>query len=68
MDKNNGKQSMSYFGGCLLLIFTNFNSKFKVTFRNGDFQCQYIGTHSGKKPFNTSNITYAILPFSHPMP
>ena len=31
---------------CLLLIFIYFNSKFKVTCKNSDFECRYIRTHS----------------------
>ena len=50
---------------CLLLIFIYFNSKFKVTYKNGDFKCRYIRTHSEEKPSKIFNITFAILPFSH---
>ena len=51
--------------GCLLLIFIYFNSKFKVTCRNGDFECWYIRTYSKEKLSKISNITFTDLPFSH---
>ena len=50
---------------CLLMISIYFNSIFKVTCKNGDFECQYIRTHSEEKSSEISNITFAILPFSH---
>ena len=45
---------------CLILIFIYSNSKFKVTCKNEDFECQYT---TKEKPSKTSNITFAILPF-----
>ena len=50
---------------CLLLIFIYFNSKFKVTCKNGDFKCQCTRTHSKETMSKISNITFPILPFSH---
>ena len=50
---------------CLVLIFIYFNSKFKVTCKNGDFECRYIRTHSEEKTSKISNIAFVILPFSH---
>ena len=49
---------------CLLLIFYYFNSKFKVTCRYGNFECQYNKTHYEEKMSNISNITFVILHFS----
>ena len=48
---------------CLLLTFIHSNSKFNVTWKNVDFECRYIRTHSEEKPSKISNITFAILPF-----
>ena len=50
---------------CLLLIFIYFNPKFKVTCKNGNFECRYIKTHSKEKTSKIYNNTFAILPFSH---
>ena len=50
---------------CLLLIFIYFNSKFKVTCKNRDFEYRYIRTPSKEKMFKIFNKTFAILPFSH---
>ena len=41
------------------------NSKFKVTCKNTDFECWYIGTHIKEKPFKISDIEVAILLSSH---
>ena len=49
----------------LLLIFIYSNSKFKVTCKNRDIECQYIRTQTKEKTSKTSNITYIKLPFSH---
>ena len=49
---------------CLLLIFTYSNSKFKVTCKNEDFECQYIRTHTKEQPSKISYITFAIWPFN----
>ena len=54
-----------------LLIFIYFNSKFKFTCKNRDFECRYNRTYSEKKeeektPYRISNITFAMLPFSIP--
>ena len=49
----------------LLLILIYFDLKFKVFCKNGDFEFRYIKTHSEEKPSEISNITFAILPFSH---
>ena len=47
---------------CLLLLICIYsNSKYKVTCKNVDFNCRYIGTHTKEKPSRISNI--AILPF-----
>ena len=48
---------------CLLLIFIYTHSKFKVTYKNADFGCQYTRTHTKEKPSKIFNITFAILPF-----
>ena len=52
---------------CLLLLFIYSNSKFKVACKTADFEYRYIWTHTeGKKKLSKiSNITFAILPFSH---
>ena len=56
-----------YFNPCLLLIFIYFNSKFKVTCKNRDFEYLYIRTHSKKK--NKKNkqflIDFCHFAFSH---
>ena len=41
------------------------NSKFEVICKNEDFECRYIRTHTKEKPSKISNITFAILLFSH---
>ena len=46
---------------CLLLIFIYSNSNFKVTSKNGNFECWYLRTHTEEKLSKTSNITFAIL-------
>ena len=48
---------------CLLLIFIYFNSKFKVTCKNWDFECQHIGTHSKEKNVEVSKVTFDMLHF-----
>ena len=51
---------------CLLLIsIYSFNSKFKVTGKNVNFDCWYIGTHTKKKPSKISNIEVTISLSSH---
>ena len=40
-----------------------FNSKFKVTCKNADFEFRYIRTHTEEKASKISNIIFAILPF-----
>ena len=50
---------------CLLLIFIYSNQEFKVTCKNADFECRYIRTHTEKETSKISNVTLAILPFSH---
>ena len=41
------------------------NSKFKVTCKNADFEYQYIRSHTEEKRSEISDVTFAILPFSH---
>ena len=48
-----------------LLVFIYSNSKFKVTWKNVNFECQYIRTHSEENPSNISDIVFATLPVSH---
>ena len=59
---------------CLILMFIYFNSNFKVTCKDGVFECSYIRTHlekrkvKKKKKKKTSkifNITLAIFSLSH---
>ena len=47
---------------CLLVIFIYSYSKFKVTFKNADFECRYITTHTKEKPSKIFNITFVNLP------
>ena len=58
-----GEQNLNW--NVFLLLFLYSNSKFIVTCKNGDFECWYIWAHSEEKSSKISNITFAILPFSH---
>ena len=44
-----------------ILLTHDSNSKFKVSSKNADFDCWYIGTHTKEKPSKISNIEVAIL-------
>ena len=63
--RGKSKEWAQFVLGCLLLIFIYrySSSKFKVTCKNGDFECRYITTHTKEKLFKISNITFAILHF-----
>ena len=50
---------------CLLMIFIYFNSKFKVTCKNEDFECQCIKTHFEKKVSNLYSFSRHFAFFSH---
>ena len=50
---------------CLLLISIYSIWKFKVTYKNEDFECWYIRTHTKEKTSTISILTFAILLFSH---
>ena len=65
-DNDLSKYSMNI-SSSQLLIFIYANSKLKVTFKKADFDSgiSELIPKREKKSFKISNITFAILPFSH---
>ena len=59
----NSREWVKFVLECILQIFIYSNSKFKVTYKNADFECHYIRTHTKQKPSKISNIKFSILPF-----
>ena len=50
---------------CLLIIFICFNSKFKATCKNEDFDYRCIKTHFDEKSQKFGNISVTVFLFSH---